>query len=138
MGSWFLDDWAFALELSLDETIDDDGFRSKKGSETPRCTSVFFGSKSTKECEQYPNQPEVAEFGERIDDPVSGLSPTETIEEFIDALVESIDRAEFMGWIEFVMGKMKTGVIGRQLLDGGVDHALGGQRVGLVGGRHGH
>jgi hypothetical protein len=32
---------------------------------------------------------------------------------------------------------VKTGVIGRKFLDGRIEYALGGQWVGLAGGRHG-
>ena len=95
--SRFLNNGTLTIELCFYDPIDDDRFGGEYRHEAPRGPTVFFGAKSANEREQYPNQSEVTEFGQVIDDAISGLGAAETIEEFIDAFIEPVDHAQLWG-----------------------------------------
>ena len=92
-----MDDGSLTLELRFYDPVDDDRLGGEHCHEAPCRPTVLFGAKSADKSEQHPDQSEVAKFGERIDDAISGLGAAETIEEFIDAFVEAIDHAQFVG-----------------------------------------
>ena len=137
VGSGFLDDGPLAFESGLDQSVDDDRFGGEDCGEPPGGACVLLGAQSAHECQEDPQQAEVTEFGERIDDSIGGLGATDAIEESVDALVEAVDRIEGVGWIEFVMRQMQAGVVGGQAFDGGIEGTFGGKGIGLVDARPG-
>ena len=92
-----MDDGSLTLELRFYDPVDDDRLGGEYCHEAPCRPTILFGAKSADKGEQHPDQSEVAKFGERIDDAISGLGTAETIEEFIDTFVEAIDHAQFVG-----------------------------------------
>ena len=132
-----MDDRTLTLELRLDDAVDDDGLGGQDRCEAPGGAGVFFGLEATEKREKYPDESEVAEFGQRINDSVGGFGAAKTIEEFVDLVVEAIDSAQLMRRFVVVVRKREIRVVGCQLFDGGVDEVLGWQRFGLVGALHG-
>ena len=63
MGPGFLDNRTFALELRLDDPIDDDGLCCQDRGEAPGGAGIFFGFEASEKREKYPDESEVAEFG---------------------------------------------------------------------------
>ncbi len=137
VGARFLNDRTLTLELRLDDAIDDDGLCGQDRSEAPGGSSIFFGLEATEKREKYPDESEVAEFGERINDSVGGFGAAETIEELVDLVVKAIDSAQLMRRFVVVVREGEVRVIGCELFDGGVDEVLWWQRFSLVGARHG-
>jgi hypothetical protein len=137
VGARFLDNWSLTLELRLDDAIDDDGLDSEDRSEAPGGAGIFFGLEATEKREKHPDESEIAEFGQRIDDSVGGLGAAKTIEELVDLVVKAIDSAQLMRRFVVIIREGEVRVVGCQLFDGGVDEVLWWQRFGLVGARHG-
>ncbi len=137
VGSGFLNDRTLTLELRLDDAIDDDGLCGQDRSEAPGGASIFFGLEATEKREKYPDESEVAEFGQRINDSVGGFGAAETIEELVDLVVKAIDSAQLMRRFVVVVREGEVRVIGCELFDGSVDEVLWWQRFSLVGARHG-
>ena len=132
-----MNDRTLTLELRLDDAVDDDGLGGQDRCEAPGGAGVFFGLEATEKREKYPDESEVAEFGQRINDSVGGFGAAKTIEEFVDLVVKAIDSAQLMRRFVVVVRKAEIRVIGCQLFDGGVDEVLWWQRFGLVGALHG-
>ena len=136
VGTRLLDNRAFALELRLDDAIDDDGLCGQDRSEAPGGAGIFFGLEAAEKREKNPDESEIAEFGQRINDSVGGFFAAKTIEELVDLVVKAIDSAQMMRRFVVVVREGELRVIGCQLFDSGVDEVLGWQRFGLVGARH--
>ena len=91
MGSGLLDHRAFPLEPGLDDAVDHDGLSGERGGETPCGALVLSRSKTAHERQQHPDQTEVAEFGEGIEDPIGGFGAAEAVEPAVDHRIEPID-----------------------------------------------
>jgi len=88
---WFLYNGSFPLEAGLDDSVDEHGLGGQCRSESPCGSLILFGSQPTKECQQHPDESEVAEFGQGIENPISWFGAPEAIEPSIDNGIEAID-----------------------------------------------
>ena len=126
-------DRPFTLELALHRPVDHDGLEGEGGGEAQGRPGMVVGPEALGPADEHPDQAEVAQLGEGVEDAVGGLGAPDVVEPAVDHVVEALDRRELVGRLDGVVGEGDRGVVLLEGLERRVDDAFGRQRLGGVG-----
>ena len=113
--------------------VDHDRLEGEGGGEAQGGPGVVVGPEALGPADEHPDQAEVAELGEGVEDAVGRLGAPDAVEPAVDHVVEALDRRELVGRLDGVVGEGDRGVVLLEGLERRVDDAFGRQRLGGVG-----